>query len=310
MIIFLHGTVFVLLFMGAFHLVSWLWETGVQEILVYTEGFLEGEAKKLRIQVLPKPYSKRPWDKLELLLYYSGIRTYIPFMSGKVWLLCCVMLQNSVFILVCCFGGGLWKALGSAAAVDVVCMQLLHILRQNNLRKTEQYLLELINVTESFSVTGEDPVAILCKSSMYLNGPAGDVLKRAERYVEKGWSSRMILEELKVRLEHPKWQEFLHNLNVCSMYNSDYKIVFQSSRKSMQAYLTSKKERQSVKHTAQLEMGLITVLGMVIVFVLGSFLDMTWQELLWGNVISKSCSIYMLFITGLFFWKMNAYEKE
>lgn len=310
MTVLLNGVVFILLLLGAWSLVSWMWDVGVQEILVYTEGFLEGEARKLRVQVLPELHSNRLWDRLELLLYYSGVRNHIPFMSGKVWILFIFILLNSVFITACCLGRSLWKATGSAAAAGFVCMQFLTILRQNNLRRTERYLLELINVTESFSVTGEDPVAILCKCSMYLNGPIGDVLKRTELYVEKGWSSRMILEQLKVRLEHPKWQEFIHNLNVCSMYNSDYTSVFQSSRKSIQAYLTSKKERQSVKHTAQMEMVLISILGMVIVAVLGSFLEMPWKELVWGNVISKSCTVYMLGIVLVFFWKMNAYEKE
>lgn len=309
MAVLLNGVVFILLLFGAWSLVSWLWDVGVQEILVYTEDFLEGEAKKLRVQALPDPRSS-PWDRLELLLYYSGVRNRIPFMSGKVWTLSVFMLCSSIFIMVCCMGGSLWRAMGGVMLSGFACMQFLNLLRQNNLRRTEQYLLELVNVTESFSMTGEDPVAILCKCSMYLNGPIADVLKRTEQYMERGWSSRMILEQMRVRLEHPKWQEFIHNLNVCSMYNSDYTTVFHSSRKSIQAYLTSKKERHSVKHTAQMEMGLICILAMVIVSVLGSFLEMPWKELVWGNVISKCCTVYMLGIVAVFFWKMNVFEKE
>lgn len=310
MTVLLNVVLFAALLVGFFYLVSWIWDFGVQEILIYTEHFLEGEVKKLRVQILPEIHSTKPWDRLELLLYYSGIRNYLPFVSGKVWILFCFILLSGIFLAVCLLGRSLWRAAVATVVCAFALMQLLSLLRQNNLRKTERYLLELINVTESFSVTGEDPVAILAECSVYLKGPIGHALRNVEGYVEKGWSGRMILEQMKVRLEHPKWQEFIHNLNVCSMYNSDYTTVFHTSRKSIQAYLTSKKERQSVKHTAEMEMGLISILSGIIVLVLGSFLNVPLKELVWGNIISKSCTIYMLGIVALFFWKMHAYEKE
>ena len=70
--------IFVFLMAGFWGVTGWLWEVGVQEILIYTESFLLEEAEKLRVKVLPEITSTRPLDKLELLLYYSGIRNYFP----------------------------------------------------------------------------------------------------------------------------------------------------------------------------------------------------------------------------------------
>lgn len=306
----LNVSIFVLLFMGFFGLTGWLWEVGVQEIIIYTEHFLSSEARRVRMRVLPEVISPKAWDRLELLLFYSGIRGTFPFVSAKVWLLFCSMTAGSVFILANFLTGSLWKAALCSMGLCVFLTEILIVLRHRRLRMTECYLLELINVTESFAATGEEPVAILTSCSMYLKGPIGHALLGIDRHLKQGWSSRMILEQLKVTLEHPKWQEFIHNLSVCSMYNSDYRFVFRTSRKSIQAYLSSKKERQSIKHTAQMEMGAIVFLSLAIVVVLSNFLAIPAMELLWGNAVSKGCTIYMSGIIVLFFWKIGVYEKE
>ena len=310
MILLLNCVIFILLLVGMVMLVSWLWETGVKEIIIYTEHFLLEEAKRLRISVLPEINSTKLWDKLELLLYYSGIRIYLPFVSAKVWILFCMMVMCCSFIIVMSLSRNIWQAGVFCVAVCLILTQMLEIMRRANLRSTERYLLELLNVTESFAVTGEEPIAILSNCSTYMKGPIGQALKSVHKYVKQGWSGRMILEQLKVRLEHPKWQEFIHNLNICSMYNSEYSFVFRTSRKSIQGYLTSKKERQSIKHTAEAEMAAIVFLSLVIILVLSNFLAVSVKELMWGNGVSRGCTIYMAGIVMLFFWKISAYEKE
>lgn len=310
MILLFNGLIWGLLLLGVTLCVSWLWDTGVREIMIYTEHFLVEETKKLRVKILPEVTSTRPWDRLELLLFYSGIRNYIPFVSAKVWIMFCVVVLSCSFLLVAALSHSIWQAAVFCVAFGVLMMQILEIMRRSNLRSTERYLLELLNVTESFAATGDEPVAILSHCSVYLKGPVGQALKSVDKLVNQGWSGRMILEQLKVRLEHPKWQEFIHNLNVCSMYNSDFGAVFRTSRKSIQSYLTSKKERQSIKHTAEMEMGAIVVLSLLIILILSNFLMVPAAELMWGNRISKGCTIYMVIIVMLFFWKINAYEKE
>ena len=310
MILLLNCMVLVLLNIGVTLIISWLWDTGVQEIVVYTEHFLLSEAKRLRVKILPEVNSAKPWDRLELLLFYSGIRNYFPFVSAKVWVIFCILVLSCSFLMVVVFSKRLWQATLFCIVLSVLMRLLLGSMRRKNLRNTERYLLELLNVTESFAATGEEPVAILSHCSPYLKGPIGQALRNVDRQVNKGWSGRMILDQLKVRLEHPKWQEFIHNLNVCSMYNSDFSSVFCSSRKSIQLYLTSKKERQSIKHTAEMEMAAIVVLSLVILMVLSKFLMVSISELLWSNSISKGCTIYMVVIVLLFFWKIGVYEKE
>ncbi len=310
MTIAINTIIFLLLSAGIGMIISWLWEVGVQEILIYTENFLLEEAKKVRVQILPEINSTKPWDKLELLLYYSGIRNQFPFVSGKVWLLFCFIVYCCSFIITTFWTGSLWKAVAFCLLMGVFMTQILGFMRRSHLKATERQLLELLNITESFAATGDEPLAILQNGSRYMSGPVGHALKSIERHLEQGWSARMVLEQLKIMLEHPKWQEFIHNLNVCSMYNSDFNYVFRSSRKSIQAYLSSKKERQSIKHTAQMEMGLIVFLSMIIVVIMGDFLTLPVFELMWGNQFGRICTMYMGGIVFLFYWKTSAYEKE
>lgn len=305
-----NSVIFILLVVGLFCLVEWLLEVGVEEIVVYTRGFLKAETRKLRIQALPEVTSRKLWDRLELLLYYSGVRNRVPFLSAKVFIIMMVGFVCTSFLLGMVLFQTVWKSILFCAALILFLFGWLQVLRRINLKNTERHLLELLNLTESFAATGEEPLAILSACSPYLKGPVGQALRSIERYLSKGWSSGMVLAQLKVMLEHPKWQEFIHNLNVCSMYNSEFSYVFRSSRKSIQAYLTSGKERQSVKNTARMEMLAIVVLCLVIIVVLSNFLQISVEELLWGSVVGKGCTIYMLSIMGLFFWKMGDSERE
>lgn len=308
--IWLNIMIFLFLAFGFWKLTEWLWEVGISEIIIYTEGFLIQETKKLRIQVLPEITSTKWLDRLELLLYYSGIRNSLPFVSAKVWILFQILVYSCSFILAVFLTGSLWKAGICCITMSGLTMWFLTIMRQHNMKATEKQLLELLNITESFAVTGDEPLTILTHCSSYMTGPVGQALNRIETYLQQGWSARMILEKLKISLEHPKWQEFVHNLNVCCMYNSDFNYVFRSSRKSIQAYLSSKKERQSIKRTAQAEMGMIVGLSMLIMIFLAKFLNISMTEVFWGNVFAKCCSVYMITIICVFFWKLGAYEKE
>lgn len=310
MVVIGNSMIFVLFLVGAYWLLTWLWEIGVEEVVVYTQGFLKSEAQKVRVQVLPEVNSKKAWDKLELLLYYSSIRNRIPFLSAKVYVILLFVLVCIVFVLGMIFSYSVWKSVFLSVGAVLVIFQCLEVMRRINRRSTERHLLELLNLTESFTATGDEALAILKACSPYMKGPIGQALGSIERYLLKGWSASMVLARLKVSLEHAKWQEFMHNLHVCSMYNSDFSYVFRSSRKSIQSYLTSQKERQGIKNTARMEMLAIAVLCLIIIVVLSNFLQITVENLLWGSAIGKGCTLYMVGIMLLFFWKMGDYEKE
>jgi len=310
MTILIDCILFLLLCAGFLLLVDWFWEVGVQEIAVHTEQFLLEETRKVRMQKLPELTSTKLWDKLELMLFYSGIRNRYPFFSAKVWLLVTVLLNGSMFLAVSLGGGTFVQAGMSCVILSIGMIGMLGWFRTRNLQNTEKYLLELVNLAESFAVTGEEPVAILLNCQNYLRGPVGQVLKNMEKARQQGLSSRILLEQMKVMLEHPKWQEFIHNLNVCSMYNSDFKTVFDSSRKSIQGYLSSKKERQKVKQVARLEMVVIAAFGLIILMLIGRMLEMPLTELVWGNSVSRICTIYMISIIVLFSRKLGRFEKE
>lgn len=305
-----NSIVLILLTFGMYCLLDWLWEVGVTEILVYTQGFFQAEAKRIRVQPLPELYSRRLWDRMELLLYYSGIRMQIPFFSAKVCLLFLIALGLLAFLVGMLCLGSVWKSIAICFGMLILFFLCLEVMRRSNRKRTERYLLELLNLTESFTATGEEALAILGMCSLYVKGPIGQALNSIEKYLEKGWSAGMVLAKLKVMLEHPKWQEFIHNLHVCSMYNSDFSYVFRSSRKSIQSYLSSKKERQSVKTTARMEMFAIATLCLIIIVVLSRFLQIAVEELLWENTVGKGCTLYMLGILILFFGKMGDNERE
>ena len=118
MIISINIAVFLFLLVGLYFMTEWLWDVGMQEIVIYTGNFLLEEAKKLRVKVLPEVTSTKPLDKLELLLYYSGIRNHFPFVSAKVWMIGNTILYSCCFVIMAALTGSVWK---SAAWCLVLC---------------------------------------------------------------------------------------------------------------------------------------------------------------------------------------------
>ncbi len=289
--------------------VSWMDTRGIREIRVYSEEFLAAEEKAVRCRVLPDPASRKWADRVELSLYYSGLRGRYPFISVKFWVLLQCFAALWVWILLVTFKG-LFAAFAGACMVPVIFAALLSVLRSMRFKQTQEHLLELINLAEGFSATEEDPVTILLLCGVYIGGPIGQTLRLADQLRAKGLGSRQVLEEMKLMLEHPKWQEFIHNLNVCSMYNCDFVYVLQNSRKSTQRYLTFAKEKQSVKRVAKVEMTLIIALSAVMLRAMTGLMDVSLTWLLWGSLPGRACCVYMAGILVFFVWSLSGSGRK
>ncbi len=307
MIWILDTVLFLCIFSASLCFVGWMDVRGIREIRLYSDEFFMAQEKAVKCRVLPDPASRRLADRLELSLYYSGIRGRYPFVSVKFWVFFQCFAALWVWILVSA-GRGFGTALLCACGAPVCFAAALSLMRTRRYRRTEEYLLEAINLAEGFSATEEDSVAILAHCGEYIRGPVGQALRRIDSLRSQGLSSRMILEQLKLELEHPKWQEFIHNLNVCSMYNCDFVYVLQSSRKSTQRYLTSAKEKQSVKRVAKVEMAIILALSVVILVAMTGLMDVSLRWLLWGSLPGKICSAYMAGILVIFVWSLSGYR--
>lgn len=301
MIWILDGLLFFSLLTACYCFVGWMDARGIREIRVHSEEFLAAEENAVRCRVLPDSESRRWADRVELALYYSGIRSRFPFISVKFWVLLQCFAALWVWILLGAVRG-LPAAFAGALAVPVAFAAFISILRTARFRRTQEHLLEVINLAEGFSATEEDPVSILLLCGAYISGPIGQTLRSAGQLRDRGLSSRRVLEEMKLLLEHPKWQEFIHNLNVCSMYNCDFVYVLQNSRKSTQRYLTFAREKQGVKRTARVEMGLIVVLSAVMLQAMSNLMEVSLTWLLWGSLPGKVCTVYMVVILLIFVW--------
>ncbi len=304
MIWILDSLLFLCLLTACWCFVSWMDARGIREIRMHSEEFLAAEENAVRCRVLPDTASRKWADRVELSLYYSGLRGRFPFMSVKFWVLLQCFAALWAWILLNTFAG-LLAAFAGALAVPMLFTAVLSILRNARFTKTQEHLLEVINLAEGFSATEEDPVSILLLCGAYIGGPIGQTLKGAESLRARGLGSRRVLEEMKLMLEHPKWQEFIHNLNVCSMYNCDFVYVLQNSRKSTQRYLTFVKEKQSVKRTARMEMVLIILLSAVMLQAMTGLMDMSLAWLLWGSLPGKVCSVYMVGILLFFVFSLS-----
>ncbi|MCD8326101.1 MAG: hypothetical protein LUC90_05290 [Lachnospiraceae bacterium] len=114
--------------------VGWMDERGIREIRLYSDEFLMNEEKAVQCRVLPDPASKKLADRLELALYYSGIRGRYPFVSVKFWVLFQCFAALWVWILVSA-GRGVRTALLCACLTPVCFAAVLSLMRTQRYKK-------------------------------------------------------------------------------------------------------------------------------------------------------------------------------
>ncbi|MFI3238100.1 MAG: hypothetical protein R3Y47_08770 [Lachnospiraceae bacterium] len=306
----LYISLFILLVITVYVALSWLLERGIYQITNTSRKFMEREEKAIKLKVIPNIHSTNIIDKLELFLIHCGIRGVIPFLSARVCIIVVLLWLISAMNIGLFMKASFCTSFTIASAVVFAVYFILALFRQHALRRTEGGLLELINLAESFCVTEEEIISVLGHCARYTKAPIAKRLKSARIKSDQGMSTRLVLEELKIGLEHPRWQEFMHNLSICSIYNSDFQYVFHASRKNMQAYLTSKKERDGVKRAAKVEMLILLLMGVVIMYMMGSLLELSISWLLFDTLIGQVITGYFVFIAIAFAWKIIGFEKE
>jgi Flp pilus assembly protein TadB len=116
------------------------------------------------------------------------------------------------------------------------------------------------------------------------------------------------LTEFEKSVNHKKLREIIHNISVCSRYDTDYEAVIGDSRKMLQDYLTGKAQERAILNSARIEYISIALIAGVLFWMIGDFMEVDLEQMLLHTTVGSAFIFY--FIVVVFIAVLNLFIIE
>ena len=248
--------------------------------------------------------------RIDRILDYSGIKKYISFINAELFIFILLFFLVIIFAIVTIISGKLLYGFASDIIFCIIVYCTLYALSGKYYNNLEANIMTLLNLIENFNKTQDDIVGIFRKTIPYIGEPISSILSEFCSEVRMYGDINQAFDNMNARIEHRKCRELIHNLKVCSRYESDYESVVRDLRTSMINYLEIKAERKAIINNGRAEIVILIVCAAFIIYLFsniisGSLLKLLSESLI-GNIIIIYCFIVILISVVLMF----SYDKR
>ncbi len=215
------------------------------------------------------------WYSLEQRLQYSGVKNRFPGITAEWWVLGNLAAAALLFVTVSAMAGA-----GAAVAALLICgtaeRLLLRYLRKQNLRRTEENLMKLLEFLGNYSLTSGEITGIFAQISRYMDEPVKSALDICCYEAATTGDVGMALLDMAERVEHPKFKELSRNMEISVRYCADFTILVNSSRRSLREYLRVAQERRGMLREAAVNLALLAGMSVVVLLIVGRLTGAGW----------------------------------
>lgn len=281
------GIIFVALFIGFFlffQKIRWLkcladfWERTKSDMEESSRSRLRERRKNLR--EMTNKFSC--FRYVELLLEYSGVKRLLPGLDMEKFLAFQIVVFAILF-LTGSFFGGMKSALLFVLILglsEVVCLQYG---RMKALKSVDDNLLKFLDFLGNYSITSGEITAIFHQISKYMEEPLKGALEECCYEAETTGDVGLALLSMAEKIEHPKFKEFVRNMEINLRYCADFTVLVSSGRKSVRDYQKMKEERKSLLREGAINLFLLLGMSVVVLITVGSLVEVSvWNVLLFS----------------------------
>ena len=309
----LYGVLFLALFAFVFsvlrHLiVNQTISRKVKSFLQYTESETERRAELIREQErVEGELDRSKFDfltKLDGLISQSNIKKYIPFLTAETYIIglivvsCVILLAFQQFSQII-FGFYIDIILVFGSFVIMLAM------RNINYNRIESDIIDFMNLMENYSKTSSDIIDIFGKIYPFLTEPLRSMTQRCYVNGIKPGNVSQALSEFERGIYHKKFREIIHDLAVCSRYDTNYADIIEDSRKMLQEYLAGKEQKKAMLTAARIEYLTIAAVAALLFWMMGSFVGVDLRMMLLNSAVGNIIILYfvaaiLIAVIGLF----------
>ncbi|MCM1118398.1 MAG: type II secretion system F family protein [bacterium] len=208
---------------------------------------------------------KNFWQRMEQRLIYSGISRYFPFLTPELWVLAHLALAAAAYFLALLLGATWLAALLAGPALWLLINLAVNVCMGRNYNATDENLMKFLDFLGNYSITSGEITAVLSQVSPYVGEPLRSVLEACYYEAQTSGDTSIALLAMAEKLQHPKFQELVRNLEISLRYSADLTVMVAQSRRSLREYTRMRQERRSLVREAWVN---IVILGAMVVVIL------------------------------------------
>lgn len=245
--------------------------------------------------------------KMDILIERSNLRKKFPSLNSEIYIFTITLLTIIGFTIANNLSGWL---LGLTVAITIVLTgyAILYYAGCLAYDRIDREVLKFINVLENFSDTNDDIVAILGKTTRYLNDPFKSYISDFHKEATTTGDVGTAFKRLESKIENPVIRDVIRHLDICSRHEANYKEIITDIRYSVKSYLKSKEKNKAITRNGRIEL-LVCISIMAIMlkmfegFVPGLFIKLTTA------LIGKVILVYLLIVFAIIVWNFISFDK-
>lgn len=241
------------------------------------------------------------WQRMEQRLLYSGISGRFPFLTPELWILGNLTAGVAVYFLALLLGAAWQRALLAAGGMWLLISVTVNQCMSRNYNATDENLMKFLDFLGNYSITSGEITAVLGQVSPYVGEPLRGVLDACYYEAQTSGDTSVALLAMAEKIQHPKFQELVRNLEVSLRYSADLTALVSQSRRSLREYTRMRQERKSLVREAWVNILILGAMTLVILKALEALVGIPLSEIMFHTLPGIGCLTVIGVILLLFY---------
>lgn len=248
--------------------------------------------------------------KIDRMVEYSGLKRYFPSAGAEIVISAYVAVLAVVYVLCTLISGGYVVGFVADAVLCAGVYGLYYIINGSYYKKLEENIMTFLNLIENFSKTEDDIVQIFKKTIPYIGEPVRHILTEFCSEAETGGDVNRAFDNMNSKIGHRKCRELIHNIRVCSRYESNYDMLVRDCRASMMDFLEIKAERKAIINNGRAEIIILLLSAALIIYLFANIVSGGFVELMLGSMAGKAIIAYCAVVVIISILMLMTYDRK
>lgn len=235
--------------------------------------------------------------KLDRLVLTSGIKNYLPWVTGEVMLLGMVMAAMAGFFEGAILFQNVFVAIFLTAAQAVAVYVFFKALSGKTYNEIEDGTAIFISILSNHAKGSSDIVTIMDNTIPALNGPLRGIVQKFVADAENTGNVDIAFDYMKESVDNRQLQTIIIDLKNCMHYQANYEEVLVQMMGQIATGLSAREDRKNILFSSKLMLVVISIMQVIIVWIIGAGLGIDVKQILTGNAIGQ----LLLLVTGLLY---------
>ena len=293
MMIILKIIIAICLFSGIFFFFWYLQRTKIiEKSLTAARGSIKETTARRQVEahanlLIRDKKNKTRLEKIienpEKLYTYSRIGKIVRGLSFEAWAVLVVLTTAGAYLGTLIVTKNTMTGLLAAVGYFLIIKIAEMILAKRNFKTIDKSLLEFLNQLGNFSAIQGEITNVLHQTAQYTPPILAEALEGCYIEAQTTGNVSAALMGLADQFEHEKFKEIIINLEVCSRYTANLKVIV--DRRNLMDAKRASQERRAIADSAIIEMVILSVMLLIVLLVVDTMVKASIWDILFHSLV-------------------------